>query len=443
MNPSAVVETLGRVLWGTPLLILLLGTGVLLTIRLRLIQVSGLPRALSVMIRRARTLGPDSIPGDITPFQALMTSLAGTVGNGNIAGVATAIAAGGPGALFWMWMSGFLGMATKYAESFLGVRFRRRHRDGTIASGPMYYLTEGAGLPILAAAFAFFLGVRTLVSTSIVQTSSIAIAVEEEFGIPHIVTGVSLSLLTWLVIIGGIRRIGRIAEKLSPFMVLLYVGGGLFIVLSSLSILPSVLALVVKSAFSPAAATGGFAGATVRMAVRFGIARGIYSNEAGTGSAPIAHGAARTRSPREQGLLAMMDVFVDTLVVCTLTGLVILMTGVWSSGDTSTALTRAAFQTTLPGLGLVVVAASFLFGYSTLISWPYYGEQCFSYLFGDWIRKPFRWAFCVVMILGTILHVETVWNIADILNGLGTIPNLIGVLFLSGLVVRESREEAG
>lgn len=440
MDPSAIVEILGRVLWGLPMLILLLGTGLLLTVRLRMIQVGGFPRALSIMVRKARKLGPEDIPGDITPFQALTTSLAGTVGNGNIAGVATAIAAGGPGALFWMWVSGFLGMATKYAESYLGVKFRKRHSDGTIASGPMYYIAEGAGLPILGSAFAFFLGVRTLVSTSIVQTSSIAIAFEQEFGLPHIVTGVSLSILTWLVVIGGIRRIGRIAEKLSPLMVILYLAGGLFVVYNSLSELPEVFALIMKSAFSPAAATGGFAGATVRMAVRFGIARGIYSNEAGTGSAPIAHGAARTRSPKEQGLLAMMDVFVDTLVVCTLTGLVILMTGMWSGGETSTALTRHAFETTLPGLGLIVVAASFLFGYSTLISWPYYGEQCFSFLFGDWIRKPFRWAFCIVMILGTVLHVETVWNIADTLNGLGTIPNLVGVLFLSGLVVRESME---
>ncbi len=435
---NSIIQFLGTLLWGIPLLALLFGVGLLLTFRLRLMQVGEFGRALSIMFGKARRLVSSDVPGDITPFQALMTSLAGTVGNGNIAGVATAIVSGGPGALFWMWVSGFLGMATKYAEAFLGVKYRRRNEDGSIAAGPMYYLSKGAGFRHLAAAFAFFLGVRTLVSTSIVQTSSIAIAFEQEFGAPHLLTGIVLSVLTWLVIIGGIKRIGKIAEKLSPIMVLLYLSGGLYVIVRNIEVIPGVFFMVFDAAFTPMAAAGGFAGASVRMAMRYGISRGIYSNEAGTGSAPIAHGAARTRDPKSQGLLAMMDVFVDTLVVCTITGVVILSSGLWTGGTTSTALTRNCFENTLPGLGLIVVSASFLFGYSTLISWPYYGEQCFSYLFGSRVRKPFRWAFCIIMITGTVLQVETVWSIADILNGLGTIPNLIGLLFLSGVVVRES-----
>lgn len=425
------------------MLALLLGTGFLFTIRLKLIQVGSFPRAIYIMAYRARHLASGDVPGDITPLQAFMTSLAGAVGNGNIAGVATAIASGGPGALFWMWVSGFLGMATKYAESYLGVKYRRRYGDGTIGSGPMYYLKEGAGLPILASLFAFFLGVRTLISTSIVQTSSIAIAIEQEFGTPQLLTGVTVAFLTWLVIIGGIKRIGKIAEILSPFMVILYIAGGVYVILSNVAALSGVFLTIFRAAFSPSAAVGGFAGASVRMAIRYGIARGIYSNEAGTGSAPIAHGAARTLDPRSQGLLAMMDVFVDTIIICTITGVVILATGIWTGGETSTALTRGSFETALPGLGIVVVAASFLFGYSTLISWPYYGEQCFAYLFGSRVKKPFRWTFCIVMITGTVLHVETVWSIADILNGLGTIPNLIGILFLSGVVIRGSGESPG
>jgi len=439
MDLSTLVNLLGSILWGVPMLVLLLGTGLLFTVRLGMIQVSGFGRALSVLTRKSRQLLSPDVVGEITPFQAFMTSLAGAVGNGNIAGVATAIVSGGPGALFWMWVSGFLGMATKYAESFLGVRYRKKHTDGTVGAGPMYYLSEGAGLKILATAFAFFLGVRTLVSTSIVQTSSIAIAVEEEFGMPRILTGLAVSILTWLVIIGGIKRIGKIAEKLSPFMVLLYLAGALYVIVSNAAALPGVFRTILVSAFSPTAALGGFAGASVMMAMRYGISRGIYSNEAGTGSSPIVHGAARTRSPVDQGLLAMLDVFVDTILICTITGVVILSSGIWTGGDTSTALARNCFETSMPGLGLVVVAASFLFGYSTLISWPYYGEQCFSYLFGNRVKRPFRWAFCVVMLAGTVLHVETVWSIADILNGLGTIPNLIGILFLSGVVIRESR----
>jgi len=439
MDLSSVVELLGTVLWGIPMIILLLGTGLLLSVRLRFIQIRGFKRAVSVLIRKSRALLSPDVTGEITPLQAFMTSLAGAVGNGNIAGVATAIVSGGPGALFWMWVSGFLGMATKYAESYLGVKYRRKHADGTVGAGPMYYLSDGAGLRVLAMAFAFFLGVRTLVSTSIVQTNSIAIAFEEEFALPRLVTGIVISLLTWLVIIGGIKRIGRIAEKISPFMVILYIAGGLYVILSNAAALPGVFKLILVSAFSPTAAAGGFAGASVRMAMRYGISRGIYSNEAGTGSSPIAHGAARTRNPGDQGLLAMMDVFVDTLIVCTLTGVVILSSGIWTDGDTSTALARGCFEIAMPGLGLVVVAASFLFGYSTLICWPYYGEQCFSYLFGNRVKKPFRWAFCIVMLSGTVLPVETVWSIADILNGLGTIPNLLGILFLSGVVIKGSR----
>jgi AGCS family alanine or glycine:cation symporter len=421
------------------MLILLVGTGIYLTFRLRFIQVTRFLPSLKLMGLAARLKRKEGeVEGDITPLQAFMTSLAGTVGNGNIAGVATAIAAGGPGALFWMWISALFGMVTKFAESFLGVHFREKGSDGMIAAGPMYYIRNGAKLGWLASIFALAMGIKTLFSTSMIQTNSMALAVQSQWGIPMPLTGLVIAILVWMVIIGGIKTIGRFSSAFSPVMVLLYVGGSLVVILSNYDEVLGAFRLILTSAFHPTAAVGGFMGAGVMSAIRYGVARGVYSNEAGTGSSPIAHGAAKTDQPVRQGLIAMMDVFVDTILICTMTGLSIIIMGKWTEGLTSSELVAVSFENAFASGGIIVVLGSLMFGFSTLVSWPYYGEQCFSYLFGVWVRKPFRWLFCGVILLGSVIKVETVWNLADIFNGLQALPNLTGILILSGLVIRET-----
>ncbi len=439
-DSARIAEIVSTVIWGPHMLILLVGTGIYLTVRLRFIQVIRFLLSIRLMgsAARRKRAGGEDVPGDITPLQAFMTSLAGTVGNGNIAGVATAIAAGGPGALFWMWVSALFGMATKFAESLLGVLFREKASDGMIAAGPMYYLRNGAKLGWLASVFALAMGIKTLFSTSMIQTNSMALAVQSQWGVPMPLTGVIVAVLVWMVIIGGIKSIGRFSSAFSPFMVLLYVGGSMAVILSNYGEIAGAFRLILTSAFQPTAAVGGFMGAGVMSAIRYGVARGVYSNEAGTGSSPIAHGAAMTDQPVRQGLIAMMDVFVDTIIICTMTGLSIIIMGEWKEGLTSSELVAVSFENAFSSGGIIVVLGSLMFGFSTLVSWPYYGEQCFSYLFGVWVRKPFRWLFCCIILLGSVVRVETVWNLADIFNGLQALPNLTGVLVLSGLVIRET-----
>ena len=438
-DPNALIDTVSSVVWGPHMLVLLVGAGVYLTVRLRFLQVSRFVSSLRIMARGGRVDGgAAAVSGDITPLQAFMTSLAGTVGNGNIAGVATAIASGGPGALFWMWVSALFGMATKFSESLLGVHFREKGGDGMIAAGPMYYIRNGAGLGWLASLFAVAMGVKTLFSTSMIQTNSMALAVRSQWGVPMGITGLVIAVLVWLVIIGGIKSIGRFSLAFSPIMVILYLGGAIAVILMNHARLPDVFRSILSGAFHPTAAIGGFAGVGVMSAIRDGVARGVYSNEAGTGSSPIAHGAAMTDQPVRQGLIAMMDVFVDTIVICTVTGLAVLVMGAWTEGLESTEIVTASFERTFSMGGAIVVLGSLMFGFSTLVSWPYYGEQCFSYLFGVWVKRPFRWLFCGIILLGSVLKVDTIWNLADIFNGLQAIPNLIGVLILSGLVARET-----
>ena len=437
-DPAAFVETVSSVIWGPHMLILLVGTGIYLTVRLRFIQAARFVISLKLLGVAARRKGrPKDVRGDITPLQAFMTSLAGTVGNGNIAGVATAIVAGGPGALFWMWVSAVFGMATKFSESLLGVYFREEGKDGMMAAGPMYYIRKGAQLGWLASIFALAMGIKTLFSTSMIQTNSIALAVRSQWGIPMPVTGLIIAVLVWMVIIGGIKSIGRFSSVFSPFMVLIYLGGALVVILINYHKLPEAFNLVLSGALHPAAAVGGFAGTGVMASIRYGVARGVYSNEAGTGSSPIAHGAAMTDQPVRQGLIAMMDVFVDTIVICTVTGLAVLVAGGWTSGLTSSELVTVSFENAFGMGGTIVVLGSLMFGFSTLVSWPYYGEQCFSYLFGVWIKKPFRWTFCGIIILGSVLKVETIWNLAAICNGLQYSPKLTGLLIFGGPRVRE------
>ena len=426
---------LGAVVWGPHMLILLLGVGIYLTIRLRFVQLRRFGLSIRLLLGR-KDFGESSTErkGEITPFQALATSLAAVIGNGNIAGVCTAIAMGGPGAVFWMWLAAFFGMAIKVAEAVLGQKFKTTAPDGSIVGGPMYYIRYGLGLPWLAGIFAFFMGCKPLFSTTSIQSNSVALAMKTQLGIEPWMTGLGLAVLTWLVIIGGIKSIAKVTEFLSPIMVFFYILGALFTIIIFADKIPHALSLIFVSAFKPSAISGGVAGMTIRNAIRYGFARGAYSNEAGTGTAAVYHAAARTSEPVRQGLIASLDVFVDTLVICTLTALTVLVTGVWNEGITSTAMTAAAFNAALPRIGgLIVALSSFLFGYSSLIAVPYYGEISFSYLLGSWIKQPFRWIFCFVIFIGATLKVEEAWSIGDVFNGMMAAPNLIGLIGLAGL----------
>jgi len=437
-----IVYITGKIVWGPHMLVLMAGIGLYFTLRLKFIQFVDFKKSLQFIWGGfRRTDKSEKKEGDISPFQAMMTSLGGAVGNGNIAGVATAITLGGPGAVFWMWIAAVLGMATKFSEVVLGVHFRKKEEDGSYSGGPMYFIREGLNWKVLAYIFAFAMGVKTLISTAFIQGNSMTLVVKSELGIPMIISGIVLAVLTWIVIIGGIKSIGRIAEFLSPFMVILYVLGGLIVILLYYKNIPSAFYQIFKSAFTGSSAAGGFAGATVLLSMRHGVAKGAYSNEAGTGSAAVVHAVAKTGEPVKQGIIAMMDVFVDTIIICSITALPIILTGEWTQGITSSEMTAAAFSRGIPVVGgLIVMFSSLLFGYSSLIGWVYYGEQCFSFLFGKWIKKPFRWMYCLFIVLSTVLNVEAVWNFGDTLNGLMAIPNLIGLAFLGGMVVKLVKE---
>jgi AGCS family alanine or glycine:cation symporter len=430
------IRLLGAIVWGPHTVLLLLGVGFYLSIRLRFLQLRGLPLSFRLLLsKRDFGEGEGERSGDITPLQALATSLAAVIGNGNIAGVCTAIAMGGPGAVFWMVLSALLGMATKIVEVVLGQRFRTRAPDGTVAGGPMYYISEGLRLRWLAGIFAFFMGSKALFATTTIQSNSIAVALQTQMGLEPWISGLGLAFLVWLVIIGGIKSIARVTVFLSPFMVFLYIVGGLVTVALFAPKIPEALSLIFIGAFNPQAVGGGVAGATVATAMRYGLARGAYSNEVGTGTGAVFHAAARTSEPVRQGLIASLDVFIDTIVICTLTALSVLVTGVWTEG-TSTQMTVNAFNAAIPGIGgLIVAASSLLFGFSSLIANPYYGEISYAYLFGFRIRTAFRWTYCGVIFLGSVLQVEVAWSIGDVFNGMMAFTNLIGILGLSGLAV--------
>lgn len=431
-----VVRFLGMIVWGPQTLVLLLGAGLFLTIRLRFVQVRRFGLSFR-LLWGSKDFGESRAErkGDISPFQALMTSLAAVIGNGNIAGVCTAIAMGGPGSVFWMWLGAVVGMATKLVETVLGQKFKQVMPDGTVAGGPMYYIAHGLRLPWLAGIFAFFMGCKPLFSTSSIQSNSIALVLKTELGLAPWISGLGLAILTWLVIIGGIKSIARVAEILSPFMVILYILGALVTIVIFAANIPQAFSLIFVGAFKPSAITGGVAGMTVARAIRYGLSRGAYSNEAGTGTAAVFHASAKTSEPVRQGLLASLDVFADTIIICTLTALTVLITGAWTQG-TSTEMTASAFNSAMPGYGgYIVAASSLLFGYSSLIAVPYYGEISFSYLLGMWIKKPFRWIFCCVIFIGAVLEVEEAWSIGDVFNGMMAFTNMFGVLGLSALAV--------
>jgi len=432
-----ILTTINSFVWGQFMLMLLVGTGVILTIILRFINIRKLPTAIKLIFK---SIKPEKKEGDITPFQALTTALSATVGTGNIAGVATAITLGGPGAIFWMWVCAFFGMATKYSEAVLAVKYRRTLEDGTISGGPMEYISRGLGLKWLGVVFAIFGVIASMGIGNMVQSNSVALAFSEAFGIPNIATGIVLSVLTAAVILGGIKRIGNVTAKIIPLMALFYVGFALIILITNITEIPHIIATIFQHAFTPCAAGGGFAGAAVSQAVRFGFARGIFSNEAGLGSSPIAHAAAQTDSPVRQGLIAMTEVFIDTIIICSMTAFIILLsTDVWQSGLESSALTAHAFNTFLPGIGKYIVAISLAaFAYSTLLGWSYYGEECIEFLLGIKARFPYRIIFCCLIIAGAYAEVKLVWDFSDTANGAMAIPNLVGLLGLSYVVYQET-----
>jgi alanine or glycine:cation symporter, AGCS family len=437
---AGINASVNGLVWGLPMMVLLVGTGVLLTILTGGVQFRRLGTALAEVLGKITQRGAGS--GSVSPFQAVATALASTVGVGNIAGVATAIFIGGPGALFWLWISGLFGMCTKYAEIVIALYYREPDADGTMRGGAMYTLKKGLGLPWLATIFALLTGLAAFGIGNMVQANSVADALRATFGVPVQATGIVLAALTGMVILGGIKRIGQLTELLVPVMALLYIGGGLLILVLYAGRIPHALSLVFEGAFSGTAATGGFAGATIMMALRYGIARGLFSNEAGLGSAPIVHAAAQTDHPVRQGLYGIFEVFVDTVVICTTTGLVILVTDTWSSGLTGAALSTQAFETGLPGTwgDVVVTGGLLLFAFSTLVGWSYYGETSVVYLFGARAALPYRLAWLVFVYLGAVGSLHLIWDIADTLNGLMAIPNLIGVLASIPLLLRLQRE---
>lgn len=419
---------------------LLFATGLYLSLRFRLVQVRHFGDALASLRPR---VGEGR--GALTPFQAFMTALAASIGTGNIAGVATAVVSGGPGALFWIWAYGLVAMAIKFAEAVLGVRYRKVGEE-RLAAGPMHYLRDGLSLPRLGWLYALVAGVAALTTTPFTQPNSIAVVLKSEMGVPTLATGVAVAFLTWLVVIGGVRSIGRAAERLAPVKVLLYLAGGLLVLVTHAAALPETLALVFREAFSTRAAAGTVAGVGVMVAMRYGLARGMYANEAGYGTAAFAYGTARSSRPVLQGYAAVMEVFIISFVTSTISALTILVTGVWRSGLTSTAAVAAAFNQAVPVAGGWVVAlCAFLFGYTTLIGWSFYGEQCLEYLFGPRVVRPYRWTYCALVVLGATSRVDVVWAWGDLMNGLQIFPNLVGLIGLSGVVaglLREQEKEA-
>jgi len=431
---------LNSYVWGWPMIVLLVGTGLLLTIVTGGVQF----RYLGVALREVlgKITQKSTAPGEVSPFQAVATALASTVGVGNIAGVATAISIGGPGALLWLWVSGVLGMCTKFAEIVVAIHYREKDGSGQMRGGAMYVLRKGLGMPWLGTIFAALVALAAFGIGNMVQSNSVASSLQASFGLSPAITGLVLAAITATVILGGIKRIGQLTEYLVPFMAVFYLGGGLFILVRFASEIPAALSLVMSSAFSGAAATGGFAGSTVMLAMRYGIARGLFSNEAGLGSAPLVHAAARTDHPVRQGLYGIFEVFVDSILVCTTTGLVILVTGVWSGGSTGAALAGEAFSVGLPGTwgNIVVTTSLVLFAFSTVIGWSYYGETAIVYLFGPKAAIPYKLAWLVFIYLGAVGSLHLVWDVADTLNGLMAIPNLIAVLGSIGLLRRLTRE---
>ena len=439
MTIESILSAIVSFIWGAPLLILLSGTGLYLTLRLGFIQIRYLPRALGYLFKKDK-----GGKGDVSSFAALCTALAATIGTGNIVGVATAVQAGGPGAIFWMWLVALLGMATKYAECLLAVKYRVRDKNGFMAGGPMYYIERGLGIKWLAKLFALFgvmvafFGIGTFP-----QVNAITHAMQDTFNIPVLVTAIIVTLLVGLIILGGVKRIATASSVIVPFMAILYVTTSLVIILLNIEKVPDAISLIIYSAFDPQAALGGAIGFTVMKAIQSGVARGIFSNESGLGSAPIAAAAAQTREPVRQGLISMTGTFLDTIIVCTMTGIVLVLTGAWNNPELAGAtVTNYAFAQGLgTSIGATIVTVGLLFfAFTTILGWCYYGERCFVYLVGIRGVKLYRLAYIVLVGLGSFLHLNLIWIIADIVNGLMAFPNLIALIGLRKVVIEETKD---
>ena len=439
MTIESILSAIDSFIWGAPLLILLSGTGLYLTLRLGFIQIRYLPRALGYLFKKDK-----GGKGDVSSFAALCTALAATIGTGNIVGVATAVQAGGPGAIFWMWLVALLGMATKYAECLLAVKYRVRDKNGFMAGGPMYYIERGLGITWLAKLFALFgvmvafFGIGTFP-----QVNAITHAMQDTFNIPVLVTAIIVTLLVGLIILGGVKRIATASSVIVPFMAILYVTTSLVIILLNIEKVPDAISLIIYSAFDPQAALGGAVGFTVMKAIQSGVARGIFSNESGLGSAPIAAAAAQTREPVRQGLISMTGTFLDTIIVCTMTGIVLVLTGAWNNPELAGAtVTNYAFAQGLgTSIGATIVTVGLLFfAFTTILGWCYYGERCFVYLIGIRGVKLYRLAYIVLVGLGSFLHLNLIWIIADIVNGLMAFPNLIALIGLRKVVIEETKD---
>jgi AGCS family alanine or glycine:cation symporter len=436
-----LIKALNGLVWGPVMLVLILGTGVILMAGLKLVPLAKLGYGFRMLWQGRKGVGE----GEISPFNALMTSLSATIGTGNIAGVGTAIALGGPGALFWMWCTALVGMATKYAEAVLAVRYREVDEEGNHVGGPMYYIKNGLGhnWTWLGGLFAVFGALAGFGIGNTVQANSVADVLQTNFSIDPAYTGLVMAVLAFLVLLGGIRRIAEVAGRLVPIMAIAYLIGGLLVLLLNFSAIPVAVVEIVHRAFTPTAATGGFAGAAVWAAIRFGVARGIFSNEAGLGSAPIAHAAATTDNPVRQGSIAMLGTFIDTLIICSITGLAIVVTGAWTSGETGAALSSMAFERALPGFGGYVVSFGLaIFAFTTLLGWSFYGEKCTEYLFGVKAIRPFRILWVLAIPVGAMAQEQLnfVWLVADTLNALMALPNLIALLLLSPVVFKLTRD---
>ena len=434
-----LLSAVDSIIWGPPLLILLVGTGIYLTIRLKLLQIFRLPLAFKYIFSKE---DDDNVKGDVSSYGALCTALSATIGTGNIVGVATAIKAGGPGALFWMWIAAFFGMATKYAEGVLAIKYREVDENGQMSGGPMYYIKNGLGLNWLAKLFAIFgVGVALLGIGTFGQVKSIADAAQIGFEIPVVITAIVVTVLVALVTLGGIQRISKVSEKVVPIMAVLYILGVILVLIFNFNKIPSAIVLIIESAFNPKAALGGAVGITISIAMQRGIGRGVFSNEAGLGSAPIAAAAAKTNSPVRQGLISMTGTFIDTIIICTMTGIVIVVTGSFSGNLEGAALTTAAFEVGLPiaVIGKYIVNIGLIFfAFTTILGWNYYGERCIEYLYGVKGIKPYKFIFIILVGVGPFLPLEMIFIIADIVNGLMAFPNLVALIGLRKVVIEET-----
>ena len=442
INLEEVLKNIDGIVWGPPLLILLVGTGIYFTFKLNFIQMFKLPLAIKYLFLNDDDKRDNEAKGEVSSFAALCTALSATIGTGNIVGVATAIATGGPGALFWMWVAAFFGMATKYAEGVLAIKYREVDENGEMSGGPMYYIEKGVGNKFLANMFAFFgIAVALLGIGTFGQVNSISKAALISFNIPIWFTAIIITILVTLVTLGGIKRISNVAEKIVPTMAILYIIGALLVLICNFKAIPSAITLIIKSAFNPSAALGGTTGITISLAIQMGIGRGVFSNEAGLGSAPIAAAAAKTKYPVKQGLISMTGTFIDTIIICTMTGLAIVLTGSFNSGLEGAAMTTFAFENGLPFaiIGKYIVNIGLIFfAFTTIIGWNYYGERCIQYLIGIKGIKFYKIIFIALVGVGPFLSLNLVFIIADIVNGLMALPNLIGLIKLRNIVISET-----